>query len=200
MNFYCLHQRLTHNADRKFIWTVAKIESPGAKPVPMGVHDEPPLELAEWARHLNEANVQVGFDFGVTDRAAVVNTLCPIDRDECVPMDGRGRWLCATGFGNGSHRPCGLGLAASHRHCPALAGMLDAHFGTDTRPAPPAPPAKPRELTTAEKVEAARGQIYDGLANGFARSFSRSESDTLNARSVLSAIEKLIDARFAIAK
>jgi len=197
---YCLHQTLTHRADKPFVWAVEKIVESGQRPEPLGVHDEPPAELVRWAKHLNSINADVAFDFGIADRHSLCSGICAIDRESFTPIDPRGRWIVATGFGNGSARPYGLGLRASWQHCETLAKLLDEHYATDSKPAPAAPPAKPRELTPTERYAKASDDLkfHCGGAISFARGHVRSAADDQTGIALADAIARLIESRLAL--
>jgi hypothetical protein len=197
---FCLHQRLTHDADRPFTWAVSKIAVAGRKPEPLGLHDESPAELTTWARDLNASNADVGFDFGIIDRSAITDTLCIIDRASFEPVDSRGRWIAATGFGNGSDRPYGLCTKASWKHCAALARILDEFYGTDSHPAPTPLPEPPKPLTPKEILSNARSDLRLSIGGmiGHARGFNKTSIDQSIGDALAQAMERYVDARLGV--
>jgi hypothetical protein len=178
---WCLRQLETHTAVRPLTWSVCQFDTnlPGAAPTAASARDEPPAELVKWAKQLN-ASDPLSIDFGVIDRGSVCNSICVMDGSDFIPVDSRGKWIAGVGFGHGASRPSGLGTAAAWRICPALAAMLDAHYGTDSKPLPPAPPKPKLPPTAAEKLDMARYELRHHAGND-----------------VAVAIEKFIDAKAA---
>jgi len=180
---WCLRQLPTRIADHPLAWAVCRY-FPGEQPTAAGPHDEPPAELTQWAKELNASDSATPIDFGLIGRDALDGqSLCGIDRAECKPLDDRGEWVVAVGFGHGAVRAMGIGPAAAWKLAPTLAQLLDRHYGSDSKPLPAVPPAK-RVPTPVERLDRARANLRAAIA-------------ARDSTAITAAVERIIDEKLA---